>query len=69
MKKNITATTVKIEKSLYEDFKVLGIRHKLQLQTFFDRCVHLYVNDEPFRTIVDGYIVPILNTTGSFKIV
>ena len=69
--KTKTATTVKIEKSLYDNFKILGIQNNLTLQTFVDKCVHLYVGDtsssSSFRTLVNTFVVPVLSdTTGSF---
>ena len=70
--KTKTATTVKIEKSLYDSFKILGIQNNLTLQTFVEKCVHLYVGDNShsssFRTIVNNFVVPVLSvtTTGSF---
>ena len=67
--KTKTATTVKIEKDLYDNFKILGIQNNLTLQTFVEKCVHLYVGDtsssSSFRTLVNSYSVPILSTTGS----
>ena len=67
-----TATTVKIEKSLYDSFKILGIQNRnLTLQTFVEKCVHLYVDDTPFtasfRDIVNNFVVPILSTTSSLN--
>lgn len=64
-----TATTVKIEKSLYDSFKILGIQNHLSLQTFVEKCVNLYVDNASFRTSVNGYSVPILSQsqTGSFE--
>ena len=67
--KNKTATTVKIEKSLYDSFKILGIQNNLTLQTFFEKCVHLYVDDTPFtasfRDIVNNFTMPLLSSTTS----
>ena len=70
-KQNITATTVKLSDTLYDEFKVLGIRHhKLTLQDFVEKCVTLYVSDEPFsasfRDIIDNFRLSILSTTGSY---
>jgi hypothetical protein len=69
--KTKTATTVKIEKDLYDSFKILGIQNNLTLQTFVEKCVHLYVGDTPssssFRTLVNNFVIPILSTTGSFN--
>lgn len=61
-----TATTVKIEKSLYDSFKILGIQNNLTLQTFVEKCVNLYVGDTTFRSSVNSYSVPTLSTSGSF---
>lgn len=61
-----TATTVKIEKSLYDSFKILGIQNNLTLQTFVEKCVNLYVGDTSFRASVNTYSVPTLSMTGSF---
>lgn len=63
--KNKIATTVKIEKGVYDSFKILGIQNNLTLQTFVDKCVHLYVDDTPFRSLVNNFVVPILSTSGS----
>lgn len=60
-----TATTVKIEKNLYDSFKILGIQNNITLQTFVEKCVSLYVDNTSFRHSVNNYIVPI-STTGSF---
>jgi len=61
------ATTVKIEKELYDSFKILGIQNNLTLQTFVDKCVHLYVDDTSFRSLINNFVVPILSTSGSFN--
>ena len=64
------ATTVKIEKYLYNEFKILGIRSGLSLQDFVEKCVHLYVDDTPltasFRDIVNNFVIPVLSSTSSF---
>ena len=68
--KTKTATTVKIEKNLYDNFKILGIQNNLTLQTFVEKCVTLYVGDtsssSSFRTLVNNFVVPVLSETGSF---
>lgn len=68
--KNKTATTVKIEKTLYDSFKILGIQNNLTLQTFVEKCVHLYVDNtsvsSSFRDIVNNFTVPTLSSSGSF---
>lgn len=68
--KSKTATTVKIEKNLYDSFKILGIQNNLTLQTFVEKCVHIYVGNtsvsSSFRDIVNNFVVPVLSTSGSF---
>ena len=58
------ATTVKIEHSLYDEFKVMGIRCRLTLQGLVERCVYRYVKEEPFRTQINDFTLP-LETSGS----
>jgi hypothetical protein len=67
---NITATTVKLDHSIYDSFKILGIPRRLTLQKFVEKCVHLYVGEESFRSVVDNFITPVLsiNGTGSFGV-
>ena len=60
MKKKI-ATTVKIPESLYDDFKILGIRSKISLQTLVEKCVNLFVKNDEFREVVNNYSIPVLS--------
>lgn len=53
------ATTVKVEETLYDDFKVLGVRHKLTLQGLVEKSIYLYVNDHSVRELINGFILPI----------
>ena len=56
--KNKIATTVKLEPALYDDFKVLGIRHKISLQDIVERTIYRYVNDETFRNKMNNFRLP-----------
>ena len=47
--KNLKLTSVKIVDHLFEDFKILSIRHKFNLQKLANRALHLYLTDEDFR--------------------
>lgn len=70
--KNRTATTIKIESTLYDDFKILGIRHKISLQNLVERCIYRYVKEEEFRKSINDFILPLFpesETTASFTIV
>ena len=56
--KEITATTVKIPKDLYSEFKVLGIRRRMTLQQFVERTVYLFVNNEQWRSDFNSKFAP-----------
>jgi hypothetical protein len=69
--KNKVATTVKVENTLYDGFKVLGIRYKLTLQGLVEKTVYRYVNEEVFRDAMNAFTLPTIidngpvHTTGS----
>ena len=52
------ATTVKVENTLYDEFKILGIRHKLTLQALMERVVYKYVKEETFRNDINNFRLP-----------
>ena len=56
---NKIATTVKVENGLYDEFKVLGVRHKLTLQGLVERSVFRYVYDLDFRDGINNFILPL----------
>jgi predicted DNA-binding ribbon-helix-helix protein len=58
--KNKVATTVKVENTLYDEFKVLGVRHKLTLQGLVEKTVYRYVTEESFRTEINNFILPVV---------
>lgn len=59
MKEIKIATTVKIPSDLYDELKVLGIRHKISLQTLVEKCVNLFVSNtqvsSSFRETITAY--------------
>ena len=59
--KNKVATTVKIENTLYDEFKILGIRYKLTLQGIVEKTVYRYVREEMFRNDMNNFTVPIFS--------
>ncbi len=67
MKKNLNKvpTTVKLDRALYDDLKILSIRHRFTLQTFVEKCTYLFVHNDSFRESVNNFNMPILNSTGS----
>lgn len=62
---NQQLTSVKVDKKLFDEFKVLCVRTKFSLQKLTDRSLHLYITDEHFRAMLHSH----LNTefTGSLK--
>jgi hypothetical protein len=63
--KNKVATTIKIPDTLYDEFKVLGVRHKLTLQGLIEKTVYRYVKEEGFRNDINNFTIPSF-PTGSF---
>jgi hypothetical protein len=63
--KNKVATTVKVETTLYDEFKILGVHHKLTLQSLVEKTVFRYVKDEVFRNDINNYIPA--NISASFS--
>lgn len=55
MNKNKVATTVKVEPTLYDEFKVLGVRYKLTLQGLVEKTVYRYVREEIFRNDMNNF--------------
>jgi hypothetical protein len=45
-------TSVKVDKVIFDDFRVRTIRTKFSLQKLVDRAMYLYINDESFRTLI-----------------
>jgi hypothetical protein len=42
-------TSVKIPDSLYEDFKMMSVRTKMNLQDIVERSMYLYMTDNNYR--------------------
>lgn len=72
--KNNSITTVKVDKQLYESFKIKNVKTKFYLQDLVNRCMYLYLNDDQFRSQIYNFNIPqisesaqtaILNITGS----
>ena len=47
--KDMTLTSVKIKKDLFESFKIECVRRKFSFQKLADRAVHLYLTNEDFK--------------------
>jgi len=44
-----TITSVKIPENLYEDFKIMSVRSKINLQEIVERTIYMYITDPTFR--------------------
>lgn len=73
---NNSITTVKVDKQLYESFKIKNVKTKFYLQDLVNRCMYLYLNDTQFRDKIYNFTIPVLsesaqiavlNITGSTK--
>ena len=47
--KKMTLTSVKVQRDLFNDFKVECVRRKFSFQKLADRSLFLYLTDEDFR--------------------
>lgn len=67
--KDKIATTVKIPTDLYDELKILGVRHKISLQTLVEKCVNLFVGNNQvsasFRETVIAYSIPKVEETST----
>ncbi len=48
-------TSVKIIKSLYEDFKFRTVNSSMNLQKLVNRSIHQYVHDNVIREQIESY--------------
>jgi len=53
--KNQTLTSVKIDKDLFENFRVECIKRKFSFQKLSERAIHLYLTDEDFRKKIHNH--------------
>ena len=61
MNDKITTTTIKIENSLYDEFKTLNIRRKFYLKDLVIRSMYLYVTDHELRDRIYNLSIPKLS--------
>ena len=53
--KNQQLTSVKINKDLFEQFRVECIKRKFSFQKLSERAVHMYLADEDFRKRIHSH--------------
>ena len=55
MSKDQQLTSVKIDKELFEQFRVECIKRKFSFQKLSERAVHMYLSDEDFRKRIHSH--------------
>ena len=50
---NSKLTSVKVIDDLYQKFRKRTVNSDMNLQRLTNRCIHLYLNDDRFKGIVD----------------
>ena len=55
MPKDQQLTSVKIDKTLFEEFKVECIKRKFSFQKLSERAIHLYLTEEEFRKHIHSH--------------
>ena len=45
-------TSVRVDREIFDDFRVRTIRTKFTLQKLVDRAMFLYINDEKFKDLI-----------------
>lgn len=58
-------TSVKIDPELFEEFKLVSIKTKINLQKLVERSIFLYLTDLPYRQTINNQLNTILPNTGS----
>jgi hypothetical protein len=71
---NSSITTVRVDKNLYDSFKITNVKTKFYLQDLVNRSMYLYLNDPDFKKRICEFQIPklsksaqltTLNITGS----
>lgn len=61
MENNTQLTSVKVDKELFNTFKIECVKRKFSLNKLVNRTMDLYLTDENFRKQVSNYINPKIN--------
>lgn len=48
-------TSVKVDKEIFEEYKVACVKYKFNFQKLADRAMHLYLTDEDFRKRLNSH--------------
>lgn len=63
MKPNLILTSVKVDADTFDEFKIITIKTKFNLQKMVDKAMYLYVTSDEFRKQLHN--VPELKPSGS----
>lgn len=55
MSENQKLTSVKLDETMFDEFKVSCVRHKFSFQKLSERAMHLYLTDEDFRKRIHNH--------------
>ena len=53
--KNQQLTSVKLDKELFEQFKIECIKRKFSFQKLSERAIHLYLTNDDFKKKIHNY--------------
>ena len=53
--KNQQLTSVKLDKDLFEQFKIECIKRKFSFQKLSERAIHLYLTNDDFKKQIHNY--------------
>jgi hypothetical protein len=56
MSQNQQLTSVKVDKDIFEAFKIECVKSKFSLQKLAERGMHLYLTDEEFRKNIHNHM-------------
>jgi hypothetical protein len=56
MSQNQQLTSVKVDKDIFEAFKIECVKTKFSLQKLAERGMHLYLTDEEFRKNIHSHM-------------
>jgi hypothetical protein len=56
MSQNQQLTSVKVDKDIFEAFKIECVKTKFSLQKLAERGMHLYLTDEEFRKAIHNHM-------------
>jgi len=54
--RDLQLTSVKVDPTLFNEFKIKCVQTKFTLQKLTDRALHLYVTNDDFRAQIHGYL-------------